>query len=165
MKLHEESGLYVTENGHVFRKNYIALVGCKRTPKKLPDCELNQTRTGRGLKYLSVKHTGKSWYVHRLVAECYIENPDNKPQVNHLDKDTVHNYYKNLEWCTNSENHLHRVLGKKRGVRRADTKEIKWQAGMNINNEFFHIGIYDNKNEAYEDFYNFHVLQLGVAPW
>ena len=43
-----------------------------------------------------------------LVALAFIPNPDNKPQVNHIDNNPLNNELSNLEWCTNSENQIHR---------------------------------------------------------
>lgn len=53
----------------------------------------------------------KRYYVHRLVAEHFIENPDNKPEVNHLDGDKRNAFYLNLEWSTGTDNllHAHRI--------------------------------------------------------
>ena len=60
------------------------------------------------LKYmgvgLSVKGVTKNCLVHRLVAEAFIPNPNNLPQVNHKDEDPSNNCVDNLEWCSASYN-------------------------------------------------------------
>ena len=60
----------------------------------------------RGYYSVDLMKNGKRYKfrVHRLVAEAFIPNPDNLPQVNHKDEDKVNNEASNLEWCDNTYN-------------------------------------------------------------
>ena len=70
----------------------------------------NSHRTNKGYLNVRIKIDG-NWtakLVHRLVAQTFIENPDNLPEVNHRDCDRANNNAGNLEWCTHQENVAYR---------------------------------------------------------
>ena len=45
--------------------------------------------------------------IHRLVGHSFVQNPKNKPHINHKDGNRLNNFYRNLEWCTHKENMRH----------------------------------------------------------
>jgi len=75
--------------------------------RKLKECYNRGVREGRPKGYASIEINDKYHLIHRLVAAAFIENPENKPQVNHKNGDKWDNCVENLEWVTNQENCLH----------------------------------------------------------
>ena len=91
--------------------------------------------TGRTLKpqpnskgYLRVHIDGKLRFVHRLVAEKYIPNPNNLEQVNHIDGNKENNSVENLEWISNLENRHHAVVtGLHKSGEEIKTAKLNWE--------------------------------------
>ena len=58
--------------------------------------------------YIRVFIHDKTYALHRLIALTFIQNPNNKQQVNHIDGNKTNNCLDNLEWVTNEENQIHK---------------------------------------------------------
>ena len=67
---------------------------------------LNPRLQTKGYLQIGLTKNGerKNHLIHRLVAEAYIPNPNNLPQVDHIDNDKTHNYVNNLQWITLRDN-------------------------------------------------------------
>ncbi len=90
MKQYKDTPYYVTEDGRLFRDGK----------------ELSTSLTNKGYKTARLSIDGIRYHlsIHRAVAELYVPNPNNLPQVDHLDSNKLNNHYTNLEWVTYKEN-------------------------------------------------------------
>lgn len=113
------------------------------------------TDKGNGCIYYeaSITHLdGKQKHgsIHRLVAKAFIPNPENKPQVDHIDRNPANNRVDNLRWATQSENNRNTkvrndsVSGHK-GIRYCPES---WVAKYFDNNKEIHIGKFKTLEEA-----------------
>ena len=122
---------FVTEDGRVFSTK-------KGELRELKLC-------GTGYKHVTLINGQRKYpSVHRLVAEAYIPNPDNLPEVNHIDENKLNNNVDNLEWVTRSQNNRHSayqqrkfyIIENKNGERFEVFGIRKWcrENGMNVGN-------------------------------
>lgn len=126
-------GLYQVSNlGNVRRMRFI-----NNTTNKGQIRNMNPWNNGRGYLVVSLMKNGnrKNNYVHRLVAQAFIENPNNCKEINHKDGNKENCCVNNLEWTTRSGNlkHAYRtklkvgpksMLGRK-GKKHPISKEVK----------------------------------------
>ena len=73
--------------------------------------------------------------LHRIIATAFIDNPEEKPQVNHIDENKLNNDLSNLEWCTAKENMIHGTRTK-RAAEKHFKKVIQLDLNDNVLNEF-----------------------------
>ena len=108
----------------------------------------------KGYKLINLYKNGKSktFTVHRLVGNAFLENPDNKEMIDHIDENKANNNVKNLRWATRKDN------GYNRGKNINNTTGFKgvtyhkpsnkYRAAININGNNKHLGYYETGEEA-----------------
>ena len=107
---------------------------------------LSPGNNGRGYLqvYLSKNGKQKNKKIHRLIAEHFIDNPNNLPQVDHIDQNKTNNNINNLRWVSHQQN-LFNTKAKGYYLRK-DTG--KYKAYINLDNKLIHLGHYDTEEEA-----------------
>ena len=108
-----------------------------------------------------IKYNPDRKLIHRLVAENFVENPNNYLDVNHKNSDGCDNYYKNLEWVSVRENQSHKFLNMKTtsiyvGVSydKSGKRKKRWQAQINIEGKNKSIGYFFSEKEARDAYIN-----------
>lgn len=107
------SNYQISNHGKVKRKERVERISPKGVvqdytyPEQLIKPEINNSGYERTTLWRSQK--SKKYFIHRLVAEHFIINLENKETVNHKDGDKLNNHHSNLEWMTNSENIKHSI--------------------------------------------------------
>lgn len=112
-------GLYkVTNTGEIYsyqkqREGYSYLAK-RKTSRLYKEIKMKQSFSNNYM-IVVLRKDGKykTCGVHRLVANAFIDNPDKKPIVNHIDFNTKNNRVENLEWCTQYEN-VHHTMNNNR---------------------------------------------------
>lgn len=142
---------FVNKNGEVFSRKF----------NKTKKMSLSKTSKGYLCVRFSFNGVAKTFFVHRLVAETFLNKEEGRDYVNHIDSNKFNNCVDNLEWCTHMENNCHRYLikdvDKKSGVKK---KGKKWFATIYYNNKLNHIGTYNTQEEAYIARKNYESINL-----
>lgn len=98
-------GLYQVSNlGRVRHLPYTIKWGGKLEHRPLKEMNQHKNSNGYCIVILSKNSKSKKFLVHRLIAQAFIPNPDNLPEVNHIDEDKSNNKVNNLEWCDRKYN-------------------------------------------------------------
>ena len=110
--------------------------------------------TDNGYQVINLRKNGKpkTHYVHRLVAEAFVDNPAEKRCVDHIDGDRKNNNCENLRYATHSENSMNQRIqtntsSRYKGVY-LDKRRNKWMVRINTISKTVFLGYFANEREA-----------------
>jgi hypothetical protein len=145
-------GLYqVSNKGRVksLKRLYLSANGGQRHIEE----HIVKTQYSKGYLRIHICKNGKyySKSVHRLVAEAFISNPENKPCVDHINGKRDDNRIENLKWCTIKENNNNPIYKENNRNARVGGKNCnsKWVAKLDDNNVL--LCVYDSISNALKD--------------
>ena len=108
--------------------------------------------TGYAFLSLRTNKTRRTTHIHQLIAKAFIDNPQNKKYVDHIDNDRRNNSIKNLRWCTQSENNQNSKLAKNNtsGVKGVsyNKRDKKWISRITVDGTTITLGYFDNIEDA-----------------
>ena len=120
--------------------------------------KLSSDKNGYELINLSTNGFQKTYKVHRLVANAFIPNPKNNPQVNHKDFNKKNNDISNLEWLNSRDNTVHYNNTKVKSSQYVGVtfskQQQKWFAAIYFNGKRSHLGRFENEIKAAEAYKN-----------
>lgn len=103
--------------------------------------KIRKTQFARGYESVTLKRDEKQHclFVHRLVAQTFLSNPDNLPIVNHKDENPMNNCADNLEWCTYSYNNSYNDIAKRKS-KKFQKKVYVYDKEGNLAKEYSSVG-------------------------
>ena len=118
-----------------FERYEVSNLGKVRNIKSGKVLKPQLNRNGYLMHLLYENNKQKHLYLHRIIAIAFIDNPEEKPCVNHIDENKLNNDLSNLEWCTVKENNIHGTRTK-RVAEKCFKKVIQLDLNDNVLNEF-----------------------------
>ena len=115
----EYNGLYQVSNlGNVKRKQKTYFCGTNNGTKRVLEERLIVGEQVKGYRRVALwdNKKYKRVFVHRLVAQAFIPNPENKPQIDHIDGNPLNNKVDNLRWATAKENMNNPISIKRKSI-------------------------------------------------
>jgi len=138
----EDSNYYINENGAVINKKDKIM-----KTRILP--------SGYNTIHLYINKKRKCCYIHRLVAEAFLDNPNNLPDIHHKDFNKSNNNVNNLEWSSRSDNCRFRNFKKKNGLPRGvswNSVVKKYQTQISYECKIKHLGYFNTIEEAHNKY-------------